>query len=844
MTNGDCVFVPGSDRREGVSGGYPGHWNGRFIWAAASSEAPTSGRPLYRMFRKTFTVDGDVAKASLRLTAGDKFVVYCNGTYLGRGPCRGLLPQWSFYDSFDITPHMKKGKNTIAVMVFWHGRVNCFCADQRAGLWVEADIYLKGGEIQRVFSGPSWRTRACEGWDTSAPEVNGAQGLLVECYHAGRDPVDWHACDFDDGEWSESSVLSVYNRWEELSHSSCWEYLEPRLTPALEERVVRPAAIVQSGYTLYGKDLGTPTAVAERLAGSEYVKGDLPGVSLAALLSGNCEFASLNERDPYIVLDLGRPYNAVPCIQIDGSDGDVVEFAYSNVLRDGRCPGVDGVSRFAARYVAVDGVQSWQPWNVATAFRYLTVVFRTGGRRVRVRSCGAIAHCYPVTRSGSFECSDPTLTRLWTAAIETNLMHLQDTYIMDPVRERAYYILAGEIEQSHLCYYVSCGDLAATETHFKLTPRTQLSCGKLSLLLPSSEHRGFPADPRPFLSASYATIPAYVVFYSQAVVRRQMWFPKPGFIEMQYPVLVRAAGWLDRQRDANGLLFNMPPINWLDWPLYEKWNQRDLSGAMLGFNSVYVRFLGDLAWCAARLGYAADEKRWRALRETTREAIRRLFWDEDKGLFADFYTENGRSDTYSEMLNGLALLNEVPDDAQRARIVESLKRPSGDVTPVSPLYMFYLAEAMCDCGEDAYVFDYMSRRYGPVMGRSDFATLPEGWGENAYESATGFVSIHGGGGGVAFTLSTRLLGVTPATEGFQRFRFRPATGSLEFARGAIPSPAGLIEVSWRREGVRLLLSITVPEGTQCEAAAPAGYRCPTLPNVLQPGRYEFVAERI
>jgi alpha-L-rhamnosidase len=831
----DCLLVPLSEQREGTCGGYPGHWNGRFIWVETPADQEPVGKPLYRMFRKTFTVNEGFDKAVLRITAGDKFIAYCNGKYLGRGPCRSVLPQWSFYDSFDLTPHLRQGKNTIAVMVFWHGMSNCFCADQRAGLWAETDVYLKRGEIQRVFTGPSWKTCECRGWDTSAPRVNGCQGLLVECYRAGVDPADWAACDFDDSAWSGSFALSVFNRWEELSNSSCWEYLEPRLTPVLEEFPVKPVRLLQSGYTSFPEELAAETAVAERLAKSEYQPQSLPSES---------EFCSLEGKDPYIVVDIGRPYNGVPCIEFEGSKGDIVEIAFSNVLRDGRCPGVDGVSLFAVRYVAADGLQSWQPWNAVTAFRYMTLVFRTGGRKIKLKSGHAIAHRYPVNRTGSFACSDKTLTDLWTAAIETNLMHLQDTYIMDPVRERAYYMLAGEIEQSHLCYYVSCGDLAATETHFKLTPRAQLSCGKLSLMLPNSEHRGFSRDWRPFTSASYATIPAYAVFYSQSVVRRQMWFPKPGFIESQYPVLIRIAEWLDRQRDANGLLFNPPPINWLDWTLYEKWNRLGLSGAMLGYNSVYVGFLRDLAWCAEKLGYSSDKAKWLALSEKTAKAIRQLFWDEKKGLFSDFYTDQGRVDSFSEMLNGLAILYGVPDDHQKERIVEAMKNRAEDVTPVSPLYMFYVAEALCSCGQDAYVFDYMSRRYAPVIGKTDFPTLPEGWGDNAYEADMGFVSIHGGGGGVAFTLSTRILGVTPMTEGFKRFRFCPLIGNLDHAQGIIPSPAGLIEAAWRREDKQLVLSITVPNHCECHAEAPAGYQTDKLPTTLGPGKHRFTASRM
>lgn len=825
-----------------MSGGYPGRWRGRFVWAPTSTGETPVGQGAYRMFRKTFTIGESVRSVALRITAGDKFQAFCNGVYLGRGPCRSVLPQWSFYDTFDLTSHVRPGVNTISVMVFWHGQANCFSADQRAGLWAEIDVSHATGATESIVSDGTWKTRACRAWDVTAPIVNGAQGLPIECYRAGVDPADWAKTSYNDADWPNAIVLSTANRWEDLADASCWEYLEPRLTPQLDEVAMAPKSILQTGRTTASEDHIAPTAVAERLAKSTYTADATATTTVERLNAGDATFASNAAGDPYIVIDLGRPYNAVPFIELVASCGDVIEMSFSNVLKNGRCAAVEGPSRFAVRYEACDGRQTWQGWNVVTAFRYVTIVFRTTGRTVLLKRCGAVAHIYPTKRVGSFECSDPVLNQVWTAAVETNLMHLQDTYLMDPVRERTYYILAGEMEQSHLSYYVSLGDIAATETHFKLTQRTQLPCGKLPLLLPSAEHRGFPRDERPLLSASYATIPVYATFYSQAILRRQRWFPREAFIDTHYPVLLKIAEWLGRQTDDDGVLYNLPPINWIDWTLYEKWNRLEASnGAILGYNCVYVQFLRDLAEVAGRLEYARDQRKWIARADRVAESIRRRFWNESRGLFVDICNDAGQVDTYSELLNGLALLFNVADASQRARVIDNLKRHDTDVTPVSPLYMFYVAEALCDCDEDAYVFDYMSRRYGPVVGKTDFPTLPEGWGDNAYEADMGFVSIHGGGGGVAFTLSTRILGVTPIADGFSEFRFQPAIGALTHARGTIPSPIGPIDVEWQRSGASLTMSITVPKDSRCHATPPRGFVCETLPSVLTEGRHTFAA---
>jgi hypothetical protein len=47
----------------------------------------------------------------------------------------------------------------------------------------------------------------------------------------------------------------------------------------------------------------------------------------------------------------------------------------------------------------------------------------------------------------------------------------------------------------------------------------------------------------------------------------------------------------------------------------------------------------------------------------------------------------------------------------------------------------------------------------------------------------------------------RVLGVEPAEPGFEVASIDPALGDLEWARGAVPSPAGLIRVDVRRDGV-------------------------------------------
>ena len=57
-------------------------------------------------------------------------------------------------------------------------------------------------------------------------------------------------------------------------------------------------------------------------------------------------------------------------------------------------------------------------------------------------------------------------------------------------------------------------------------------------------------------------------------------------------------------------------------------------------------------------------------------------------------------------------------------------------------------------------------------------------------------------------LAQEVLGVKPAAPGFEKVTVQPQWADLEFASGAVPTPKGLIEVSWKRNK---RLEINIPD---------------------------------
>ena len=69
-----------------------------FVWAPS---APT-GKQVYAVFRKTLALKGPPQSAVLRLFADSRYILWINGKYVDRGPCR-FDPKGPEYDALDVT---------------------------------------------------------------------------------------------------------------------------------------------------------------------------------------------------------------------------------------------------------------------------------------------------------------------------------------------------------------------------------------------------------------------------------------------------------------------------------------------------------------------------------------------------------------------------------------------------------------------------------------------------------------------------------------------------------------------------------------------------------------------
>lgn len=101
-------------------------------------------------------------------------------------------------------------------------------------------------------------------------------------------------------------------------------------------------------------------------------------------------------------------------------------------------------------------------------------------------------------------------------------------------------------------------------------------------------------------------------------------------------------------------------------------------------------------------------------------------------------------------------------------------------------------------------------RWRPLVARGN-GVLAEYWSQLPGEGSL----CHAWSATPTFDLSRHVLGVRPTAPGWTRVEVSPHLGRLRSARGAIPTPLGLIHVDCREDGA---VEVNAPEGVEVRTA--------------------------
>jgi hypothetical protein len=216
--------------------------------------------------------------------------------------------------------------------------------------------------------------------------------------------------------------------------------------------------------------------------------------------------------------------------------------------------------------------------------------------------------------------------------------------------------------------------------------------------------------------------------------------------------------------------------------------------------------------------------------------IERFFWDEHAKRWRDGYNRrtNDPVDSVSQHMNALAILLELKPATHlslaRDVLLKAAHSKRTKIIEGSPFFYAYILEALFEVGCHAEAIEIIREKWGEMIdqGATTFWEVwPDDFGANS--------RCHAWSASPLYHLCQRILGIMPVDVGWKQVHIAPEPVDMDFARGTVPTPLGVVRIEWEKVTEdQLAVRIELPQGMSGEFVSPLGES-----RTLAAGTHEF-----
>ena len=739
----------------------------RHIWRASWITHPTASTSDYGVFhfRRVFELPQKPEKLIVHVSGDNRYRLYVNGDYICEGPARDDLHHWP-YETVDIAPHLRKGKNVIAAQVVNYGE------DRPGGQfsWMTAFILQSKGKTI-LDTGPDWKVIRNEGVSALPIRPDNVEnyyqvlGFYAACpmdnVTAADYPWGWQNIDYNDNKWPAARVIRK-GAGRGFAFGTSW-FLVPRDIALLEEK-------------------NEPIAAIERTSGMKATDGFLRGGD-PLLIPAKTKASILLDNN---VLTMGYPELTVS----QGRDAEI-KLTYAEALFDKNFVKGDRNDVLGKKIYGVydlfktDGGEArlFRPTWIR-AFRYLQLDIQTADEPLILNSLHTRFTAYPLGEKASFASNDPSLAAIWQASWRSLRLCARETYFSDAYYEQMQYI--GDTRVQGLASLVVSGDVSLFRNALRQFDESRVPNGLTQSRYPARELQ---------------IIPTYSLLYIAMVHDYMMYADDAQFIRSLKPSIESVLDWFEAHIDDTGLLTNLEWWNFCDWsPEYKVGIP---PGAEQGHSTLitlqYIYALQKAADIFAWLGENSRAHQFELRADRSRHAVRLNCWEEKKELYA----ETPEKKQFSQHSNIFAILTDTHPKSRHVELMQKVLRDK-NLIQTTFYFKFYLFEALQHCGlGDDYIQQLDPWRKFINLG---LTTFPEDDSERPRSDC------HPWSSSPCYHLLTLTAGIQPAEPGFKSVRIAPNFGKLTEIRAVHPHAKGNINVILHRQGESLSGAIALPPG--------------------------------
>ena len=682
-----CVLATAVFGGAAAGGATADFGDARWLWPAELGSATNT----VVEFRQVFLSDR-ASTTRMAIAADTVYHVELNGraVYWGRFPD---VPPRRFYDVLPLGD-VRPGENTLKVSVYAQGADSFQTLPGDHGV-----MFAVEGDGVRAASGTNtmWRISSGDRRE-GVPMVTRMLGYSFD-FDANRPPAEWKR-------------IGVADSKRDARAFSMRERPVPRveILPAIASRVVGQGRLDGSPVP---EDVA-PGMDATRM--SEMPKG-------AFFAEDGRSVRPDNFKDGfYVLVDLGREECGFLTLDIDTDAGTVIDIGHAEHAENGRIRTVIGSRRFAGRYRARDGRQTYCRWAKRMAGRYIQLHVRGVRTRFALNGVSVLPAVFPVKERPMPDGLNPGERAIWNVGVRTLRLCMHEHYEDCPWREQALYANDARI-QMLAGYFAFASDCKMPELAIELLSMGLDEKGWIELCMPARIG---------------VAIPSFTFSWVLALGDHLAYRHDLAFVESMMPALrtimdARAGELVD------GLL--PCPRGKRYWQFYD-W-EKDLSGSLskalsgkdgavaaqfdAPLNLFAILAFESAARCATAVRDAETAARWLQVADRIRLAVRQKLWNGEKGQVE---TRLGASLAPAELSQALALLADAIPRERRADVVRKLSAPS-DWTRTSLSQSLYKFEALRLAGGEAEraMRKEMEETWSAMLkaGATSFWEVGDGW---------------------------------------------------------------------------------------------------------------------
>ncbi len=387
---------------------------------------------------------------------------------------------------------------------------------------------------------------------------------------------------------------------------------------------------------------------------------------------------------------------------------------------------------------------------------------------------------YDSQHTGSFCCSDDDINRIWDVAAYTMDLTTRE-FFMDGIK-RDRWTWSGDAIQSYLMNYYL---------------RFDSECVKRTI----RQLRG--KDP---VTAHVNTIMDYTFYWFKSILDYYQYTGDANFVREMWPRMVTLMDYVEGRLNADGMAEGQADdwifVDWVDFPMHKR-------GTLCFEQILLMKAMETMALCAKLLGINKSD--YRVKSEELRNKIKQTFWSYEQKAYLHAIENGQLNPQITKFPNMFAILYGLAYEEQRREIMQSVML-NPKIDPITTPYMrFYELETLCIDGLHSQVLREMRDYWGGMLreGATSFweKYVPSETGTQhlaMYGRPYGKSLCHAWGASPIYLLGKYYLGVRPTKPGYAEFVVEPHLGDLEWIKGDIPTPHGLIHVEMDRHQVKVL----------------------------------------